>query len=413
VPRSSTRRACRCRSACRAAGSAATRRRVDCATTVASSAAPTRRRRARRVAELFARLTGATAVGATQSFFDLGGTSIKAVRLFTHLQQIYGVRLPLTTILAADTPRELAAAITGTVRGREGSLVELKPGRGAACLFLIHDADGESLLYRELARRMPDDIAVHGLEPLADGALPVVHTSVEQFAAHYAREIRRRQPHGPYAIGGLCAGGLLAFEVARQLRTAGETVGLLVLLECGTPRAQKRRTASRTTRLLELLRSGAAARRFGRMRELGRRLTGFARFVVERRAERARVRRQIVALNDVQRGAPWPTSERGPTMRTVWSAIETAYAPRATADQPAVLYRAAAGTDSDLPYREFLADPLFGWGDVLGERLVAIDVPGGHFSSLREPNVEVIAADLAPRLAALAAAVAPRGTATR
>jgi thioesterase domain-containing protein/acyl carrier protein len=357
-----------------------------------------------RLAELFAQVLGVESVGAAHRFFELGGTSIKAVRLFTRIHEIYGVRLPLTAILTADTPRALAAAINGTVRGREGSLVELKPGSGGKCLFVIHDADGESLLYRELGRRLPDTVAVVGVEPLGRGDLPVVHTSIEEFAAHYVREIRQRQPHGPYAIGGLCAGGLFAFEITRQLRAAGETVGLLVLIECGTPTAPKRRTSSLTARMMGLLASSAAAQRTPRFREIVRKLVGYARFAAERRAMRARSRRQLRAMRATDSGAAWPSSVPLPTMRTVWNAIETAYRPAPLANQVAVLYRAATGSGSDLPYRDLLSDPLFGWGAVLGAGLVAVDVPGGHFSALREPNVDVIAADLGPRLAAIALA---------
>jgi thioesterase domain-containing protein len=94
-----------------------------------------------------------------------------------------------------------------------------------------------------------------------------------------------------------------------------------------------------------------------------------------------------------------------PTMREVWIAIENAWKPLPlTLD--AVLYRAAAGSGADLPYRDFLADPSFGWGRVLGDGLELIDVPGGHFSLLREPYVEHLAADLAPRIAAVAASTA-------
>jgi thioesterase domain-containing protein len=271
-------------------------------------------------------------------------------------------------------------------------------------LFLIHDAYGESLLYLDLARCMPDAIAVYGLEPAGRGRVPVIHSSIAEFGAHYAREIRRRQPHGPYCIGGLCAGGVLAFEVARQLRQAGERVALLVLLEAGTPQAPKRRSAItwRAGRMLEALRRDARPT-LSALRTICKKVRGFGQFLYGRLKTRAAGRRQIELLRRFRDGSPWPEHEPVPTMNDVWNAIERSYHPESIPDQPAVLYRASVGEGSDLPYRDFLADPLFGWGRVLGTGLVAVDVPGGHFSSLRVPQVEVLAVDLRRRLAHITA----------
>ena len=78
--------------------------------------------------------------------------------------------------------------------------MRLKPSGGERCLFLIHDGDGEVLLYRNLALQMPDDVAVYGVVPLAERGVPMIHTRVGAMADHYVREIRARQPHGPYYL---------------------------------------------------------------------------------------------------------------------------------------------------------------------------------------------------------------------
>jgi len=60
-------------------------------------------------------------------------------------------------------------------------------------------------------------------------------TQVEEMAAHHVREIRRVQPAGPYFLGGLSLGGLVAFEIAQQLHSQEQTVALLVLLDTHRP----------------------------------------------------------------------------------------------------------------------------------------------------------------------------------
>jgi thioesterase domain-containing protein len=56
-------------------------------------------------------------------------------------------------------------------------------------------------------------------------------------ASHYIKEVMIVQPHGPYLLGGYCLGGIIALEMARQLSTAGEKVGLVVMLDTYNPSA--------------------------------------------------------------------------------------------------------------------------------------------------------------------------------
>jgi len=97
--------------------------------------------------------------------------------------------------------------------------------------FCVHGAGGTVLMYRDLSRQVGDDQPFYGLQSLGlDGSCPPL-TKVEEMAAVYAAEIRKVQPRGPYFIGGYCMGGTVAYEVAQQLRVAGETVALLALFD--------------------------------------------------------------------------------------------------------------------------------------------------------------------------------------
>jgi oxalate---CoA ligase len=84
-----------------------------------------------------------------------------------------------------------------------------------------------------LARHLGPDQPFYALEPRGlDGADEPL-TDVAAMAAYYIKTIRSLQPHGPYALGGLCFGGVIAFEMAQQLRSQGEPVALVALLDSG------------------------------------------------------------------------------------------------------------------------------------------------------------------------------------
>ena len=87
------------------------------------------------------------------------------------------------------------------------------------------------LVYRELAQRLGPDQPFYGLQAIGlDASCPPL-TRIEDMAALYTKEIRRKQPRGPYYLGGYCMGGTVAFEVAQQIRAQGEQVALLALFD--------------------------------------------------------------------------------------------------------------------------------------------------------------------------------------
>ncbi len=109
--------------------------------------------------------------------------------------------------------------------------VPAAPGDGRRPFFCIHPAGGDVLCFFPLARHAGADQPFYGLQSrgLEDAGEPFA--TIEEMAAHYAGEIRRVQPRGPYRIGGWSFGGLAAFELARQLRAAGEEVELLAVID--------------------------------------------------------------------------------------------------------------------------------------------------------------------------------------
>lgn len=193
----------------------------------------------RQVANLWESLLGVHPIGAKDNFFDLGGNSLTAVRLFSAIRDLTGVNLPLATLFDAPTVEKLADALRRNT-AKWSSLVPIHAGGSRVPLFLIHGAEGNVLLYRQLAQHLGPDQPVYGFQSQGLNGSDSFHTSIEEMAAHYIKELPTVQPHGPYRLGGYCLGGMIAFEMARQLRERGERASLVVLIESYNPTAVPR-----------------------------------------------------------------------------------------------------------------------------------------------------------------------------
>jgi amino acid adenylation domain-containing protein len=176
-------------------------------------------------------LLGKSGIGLDDDFFQLGGHSLLAVRLFAQIQKRLAKQLPLASIIQAPTIRKLATVIRdNNWVAPWSSLVKLSDGGPNLPLFLIHPIGGNILTYKQLAVRLTGQ-PVYGLQAQGlDGKSPAA-SSVESMAAHYIRAMRTVQPEGPYSLGGFSAGGIVAFEMARQLRDSGCEVGFLAIVD--------------------------------------------------------------------------------------------------------------------------------------------------------------------------------------
>jgi thioesterase domain-containing protein/acyl carrier protein len=173
------------------------------------------------------------------NFFDLGGHSLLAVRVFSEIRKRFDRNLPLITLFRAPTIKRLAQAIAESEpAGPWSPLVELAPHRGAAAaarqpLFIVHGLTGEVANLHALAVRLAAERPVYGIRARGLDGIDPPFERIEDMAACYIGHIRRIQPHGPYWLAGFCFGGLVAFEMARQLSLVGETVAFLGLLDSG------------------------------------------------------------------------------------------------------------------------------------------------------------------------------------
>jgi thioesterase domain-containing protein/acyl carrier protein len=186
----------------------------------------------RELTRLWQELLSVDSIGLDQNYFDLGGDSALAVHLFAQIEKVFKVKLPLATLFEAPTIQELARIIRREVPSSGWSpLVAIQPSGARPPFFCIHGAGGNVLIYRELSQHLGSDQPFYGLQCQGlDGSCPPL-TRIEDMAALYVKAIRRQQAHGPYLVGGYCGGGLIAFEVAQQLRSDGEEIALLALFD--------------------------------------------------------------------------------------------------------------------------------------------------------------------------------------
>ena len=184
----------------------------------------------RKLAELWEEVLAIRPIGVTTSFFDLGGRSILAARLFTKISRTFGRDLPLATLFLSPTIEQLAKELQSQAKSSGYStLVAIQTKGDRSPFFCVHGGEGSTLFLHRLAREMPPDQPFYGLEPEGLDGKRFRRTTIEQMAAHYLSEIRKVQPQGPYHIGGYCFGGIVAFEMAQQFRAQGQQAALVAL----------------------------------------------------------------------------------------------------------------------------------------------------------------------------------------
>jgi amino acid adenylation domain-containing protein len=185
----------------------------------------------RKLINIWQEVLGVSRISVDDNFFDVGGNSLLAVRLFTQIEKAFHIKLPLATLIQAQTVEQLAVLLSENVRRSWSPLVEIQPRGSRPPFFCIHGASGNVLIYRDLSRRLGPDQPFYGLQAQGLDGTAECLTTVQDMAALYINEIRRVQPEGPYFIGGYCLGGTIAYEIAQQLTSGGYEVALLALFD--------------------------------------------------------------------------------------------------------------------------------------------------------------------------------------
>jgi thioesterase domain-containing protein/acyl carrier protein len=171
-------------------------------------------------------------VGLSDNFFELGGDSLRAASLVAEVERNFGQEIRLIDFFAAPTVEGVAALLRQSgCSTRWSSLVPIQAHGSRPPFFWVY-GDASSFM---LPGYLGEDQPLFGFIHQGQDGSRARYTTVESIASHYLEELCGVQPAGPYFLGGYSFGGLVAFEMAQQLASKGEEVGLLVLLEPSSP----------------------------------------------------------------------------------------------------------------------------------------------------------------------------------
>jgi len=191
-------------------------------------------------------LLGVEKVEFDDDFFGLGGHSLVGVRLFAKIKKAWQVDLELAILFEARTVRQLAELIrkaqqpVATAEQKVWStLVPIQPNGLRIPLFCVHAVGGDVLFYEQLAKALGSDQPFYAFKSPLIAQAVIGETSVEELAQIYVKEMRAFYRQGPYLIGGASYGGLVAFEMAKQLRAQGAEPALLLLFDTSVPGSEE------------------------------------------------------------------------------------------------------------------------------------------------------------------------------
>jgi thioesterase domain-containing protein len=317
----------------------------------------------RRLAAIWQEALNVPRLGMLDNFFDLGGHSLLIAKVLRRIETELGVRLPMAALFHAPNVRQLAGLLRDPLR-----VTQLPPtmpwqARGSRPPLLWLDGGPA---FRALAQAIGPDQPFLGVElPPAELQQVSPGARIADIARLFVRLVRAVQPEGPYYIGGFCARGILAYEVASQLTGEGSHVGLVILLHTANPVPLRRISA------LALLLS-----RFkyhvGHVSRMGPR-DGCAYLVARSRVALARRRERDSRRPGDQRAGFGEITEQA----------AFAYEPPPY-DGDVALFQPADALD--------VCDYRPGWTGVVQGELSSYTLPGDHTSMLDEPYVEALGA---------------------
>ena len=340
------------------------------------------------LAEIWQEVLGVQPIGVPDDFFALGGHSLLAVRIFLEIERRFGKKLPLATLFQTPTIEKLAAALREQAwKPTWSPLVAIQPRGLRPPFFAVHGGYGEVMFYSELARCLGEDQPFYGLQAEGLDGNPIRHTSMEAIARYYIQEIRRVQAHGPYFLGGYCTGGVVALEMAQQLRAAGEEVALLALFDTIHPeQSSPHSTVSKRIRLA--LEEAWALSPSEKMRYFAQRAKDRARWEISKLQKAGYDFKEL--LYRLQK----PEAEKTnggplPLKMPVWLMLQranSAYKPRAYPGR-IVLFRAIAADGRELVHDR-------GWTQIAEGGLDICEVPGKHGTIFEHRYMPVLAKKL-------------------
>ena len=345
------------------------------------------------LAEIWKTVFNLSSIGVHDNFFDLGGNSLRAAEFVSKLERESGITVDLSTIIIAPTIAKLADKIRLAHEGTADSLIiPLRKDGAKLPIFLIHPGGGHLFHYLDLLKALPEDQPVYGLRPPDVDTLRGI-LSIDRLAAMYIDEIEKIQSKGPYQLCGMSFGGLVAYEMATKLTRDGKEIAVIALFDTANPATYHKVHLSELGQFWTSQIVGRYDKYVGRL------LRGnFKEVALDiRKSARTHARLffwKMVRSVCVLSGRPVPKSMH--SLLDTFAALNYSYKPKMFSGR-LVLFRANKRPE------KLNDDGTLGWSDVVRGGVKVHDVPGGHISMMRTPNVSHLAEQLQNYLAGVPA----------
>ncbi|PYS94472.1 MAG: hypothetical protein DMF50_12430, partial [Acidobacteria bacterium] len=321
----------------------------------------------RRVATIWEEVLNVRPIGSNESFFDLGGHSLLTARLMARVESEFGRRLPLSILFRGGTIAAMADGLRLNVGGApRPSLVALGGDGAKPPFYCVHPIGGTVLCYGALARRLGVDRPVFALEAPGLRGETIPEATVEGLAARHLEALREHQGRGPYFLGGWSFGGVVAYEMACRLAALGEEIGLLALIDSRAPGALPAPADPvEGATLVAML-----------AREIGAASDGVERSIddIVERAKSSGLLPPEVGPAEIRR----LLEVLAANLKALRSYLPGPYAGRVT------LFRAVESTTLH-------RDTTLGWRALASRGVEVHEIPGDHYSMVREPHLRVLA----------------------
>ena len=182
------------------------------------------------VAEIWKKCLNIEMVDIYSNFFEIGGHSIVAVKVMNEIEKATGKRFPLSSLFEYSTVDSFAKLLERSEKIKVDCLVSLKAKGSKIPLFIIHGAGLNVLNFVNLSKHFDEEQPIYGIQGTTKN-YDEWYNSIEDMASHYIDAIVKINPIGPYALAGFSFGGIIAFEMTRQLKELGKEVSLTALLD--------------------------------------------------------------------------------------------------------------------------------------------------------------------------------------
>jgi acyl transferase domain-containing protein/thioesterase domain-containing protein/acyl carrier protein len=336
----------------------------------------------------FQELLGVSEVKPDDDFFLLGGHSLVGIRLLAKVRNVYAVDFELARLFQARTVRQLAEAIRSAQQPIAKDLqdcpciVPIQPEGSHTPLYFVHAVGGEVLFYEPLGRALGSDYPLFAFQSHLTSQDELRDFTIEEQAAIYVKQLKVFQANGPYVLGGHSYGGMVAFEMARQLQALGAAPAQVIVLD--TVVSGSRQQVEFSNQLSSLAQN---------IRNQG------ARYLWKKAAlKREYLWREFVRRADLFAASAYGRFGRKLSSRFYYALMDelhlrafVSFHPQSYAGAVSLIRAAHRGYNGVMSISE-RDDSALGWSQLAQGGLSIYNVPADHSNLIFEPQVRDVAA---------------------